>query len=71
MSWATIQNNPYWEYNNAPANPGGAQTPLWLKQVNGIRTNPNGTKIYTCCRKVGSTVVTAGEINKSYYDNLS
>jgi len=46
MSWVTIVQNPIWEYDDNPPNPGGAQTALWQTGVNGIRTNPRGEKLY-------------------------
>jgi len=68
MAWITITNNPLWEYDNAPADPGGSLTYIWSKQTNGIRTSTfDGTEIYTNCRMVGTTV-DAGELNKTYWD---
>ena len=68
MAWITIPNNSVWEYDNDPADPGGAETTLWEKQTDGIRTNSSGTEIYTKCRIVGTTVDTSGELNKTYWD---
>lgn len=74
MAWVTIPNNSQWEYDNAPADP-GASSPyyeLWLKQTNGVRTETHGSvtyEVYTKCRRIGSTVETQGEINKTYWDN--
>ena len=72
MVWNKITNNTDWEYDDNPSDPGigNAQRGLWLKQTNGIRTNPDGTKIYTKCRRVGSSVETQGEINKTFHDNV-
>jgi len=75
MAWVGITNNPVWEYDNTPADPGGPSSPyynLWLKQTNGIRTVTYGGvtfEVYTKCRRVGSTVETMGEISKTYWDN--
>lgn len=74
MAWVTIPNNPQWEYDNAPPDP-GASSPyrdLWLLQTNGIRTETHGPvtyEVYVKCRLIGETVDTMGEINKTYWDN--
>lgn len=70
MAWVTITNNPTWEYDNAPADPGvgSPYRPLWLKQTNGIRTF-QGHEVYTKVRQVGTTVDTMGEMSKTYWDN--
>ena len=70
MAWVAIPNNQYWEYDNAPADPGVSSPyrPLWLKQTNGIRTT-RGHEVYTKVRRVGTTVETAGELSKTYWDN--
>lgn len=70
MAWTVILNNTLWEYDNAPPDPANGQTPLWSKQVNGIRTNADGSEIYTKCRKIGSGVESSGELSKTYYDNI-
>ena len=70
MAWKDITNNTIWEYDDNPPDPGGAQHGLWLKQVNGIRTNHDGVKIYTKCRIKGNNVDTQGELNKTYWDNV-
>ena len=70
MAWNTIPNNTDWEYDDNPSDPNNAQSGLWNKQTNGVRTNPDGVEIYTKCRKIGSSVDTAGEINKTFYDNV-
>ena len=70
MAWNTIPNNTDWEYDDNPPDPNNAQSGLWDKQTNGVRTNPDSVEIYTKCRKVGSSVDTAGEINKTFYDNV-
>ncbi len=44
MAWVAIPNNPDWEYNNNPTDPGvgSPHRALWLKQTNGIRTFGSG-----------------------------
>ena len=68
MAWIKITNNPLWEYDNNPSDPGGALTYLWSKQTAGIRTNTDGMEIYTNCRMIGESVTTRGELNKTYWD---
>ena len=72
MAWISIPNNTEYEFDNNPPDPGGAQTPLWLKQVQGVRTVgvTSPIEIYTRVRKVGSSVDDAGELNKTYWDNV-
>lgn len=71
MAWKNIPGTEYWEYDDNPPDPGGAQTELWEKQFNGVRVNTvSGHEIYTKCRMIGTTVDTAGELNKTYYDNV-
>jgi hypothetical protein len=70
MAWNVLANNTDWEWNDTPADPGGAETALWNKQTGGIRINPDGTEIYTNCRRVGKTLDTQGELNKIFYDNV-
>lgn len=69
MAWLPIPGNPMWEYDNAPPDPGNAQSALWAKQTGGIRTNPNGIEIYTKCRMIGSTKDSNGEMNKTHWDS--
>ena len=69
MAWSAIANNTEWEYDNAPPDPANGQSDLWGKQVSGIRTNADGSEIYTKCRVIGTTVDSSGEINKTYWDN--
>lgn len=72
MAWITIPNNPTWEYDNNPPDPGGALTTLWSTGTSGIRTNQSNNKIYMNCRKVGSnTASVPSEINKTYWDAQS
>lgn len=69
MAWVTIPNNPEWEYDNAPADP-GTDSPyyeLWTKQTAGVRAW-HGYEVYVKCRRVGTTVDTAGEISKTFWD---
>lgn len=70
MAFVLIPNNPYWEYDNAPADPGVGSPfrPLWLKQTAGIRTQ-FGHSVYTKVRKVGDgPTADRGEMSKSYWD---
>ena len=72
MAWVNIPNNPEWEYDNAPADP-GVDSPyyeLWTKQTNGIREF-YGHEVYVKCRLIGSTVDTMGEISKTFWDNVT
>jgi hypothetical protein len=68
MTWIKLKDF-NWEYDNNPPNPNNAETPLWTKQVNGIRTSTfDGTEIYTKCRVFGEGMETMGELNKTYLD---
>ncbi len=68
MSWIQVGNTG-WEYNDNPPLPNDvSQILLWVLSIDGIRTNRDGTEIYTKCRRIGSTVDTMGELNKTYYD---
>ena len=81
MAWTigNILNSTHWEYNITPLEPpvsNEGQHALWLKQTNGIRTNPDGIEIYTECRMIGSDVgevdspiTSMGELSKTYYDS--
>lgn len=72
MAWVAVTNSTVWEYDNAPSDPGGAESKLWAKQTNGIRTNPSGREVYTNCRKVGSGDESrSNELSKTFYDALS
>lgn len=71
MAWVAITNNPNWEYDNAPADPGvgSPYRPLWLKQTSGVRTF-KGHEVYTKVRRVGDSPTTnRGELSKTYWDN--
>lgn len=68
MGWNNVPNNPNWEWNDSPPDPGGAQTPLWEKQTGGIRENPDGTEIYTDCRNTALSA--SGELSKTYWENF-
>lgn len=50
MAWQNIPNNPYWQYDDAPLDPGGAQTALWETSTNGVRTSVRGEQIYVNCK---------------------
>lgn len=71
MAFVVIPNNPNWEYDNAPADPGAGSPlrPLWLKQTNGVR-NDRGHEVYTKVRKVGDGPdADRGEMSKTYWDS--
>ena len=71
MAWKDIPNNPNWEYNDSPVDPGvgNARRPLWLKQTNGIRLSRDGIfSTYTNVRKKGSTSEDMGELSKNFWD---
>lgn len=74
MAWQSIPNNPNWEYQDSPPDPGANSPlrPLWLKQTNGIRTF--GThEVYTQVRRIPEDAdddnANRGEISKTYWDN--
>ena len=70
MAWTNIPNNPNWQYDNAPPDP-GANSPeraLWLKQTGGIRTHRGTHEVYTRVRKVGDPDESRGEMSKTYWD---
>ena len=74
MVWSVVPNNPNWEYDNAPVNP-GVDSPyyfLWAKQVGGIRTN-HGYSVYTTCRRKRNINQTENfsELSKTYWDNYN
>ena len=50
MAWQNIPNNQYWQYDDAPLDPGGAETALWETSTNGVRTSVRGEQIYVNCR---------------------
>jgi len=73
MAWVAVNHNPYFEYDNAPPDPGADSPlrPLWLKQTAGIRTVGSGAgsyEIYASVRRVGETTP-CGELNKTYWDS--
>jgi len=72
MTWQNIPNNPHWQYDDNPPDPGAGspQRALWLKQTGGIRTHGNH-EVYTRVRKVGDGDVSRGELSKTYWDNHS
>lgn len=70
MAWVAITNKTGWEYDNAPPDPGGAQSALWAKQTAGIRTTQRSTFVkfndltYT---EVGGTIETVdGDFTKHF-----
>jgi len=73
MAWQNIPNNPNWQYNDSPPDP-GANSPLrslWQKQTNGIR-DFKGHKVYTQVRKITDPTdnnFSAGELSKTYWDS--
>jgi hypothetical protein len=70
MAWIEIPNNPTWEYDNSPPDPGDALTALWATGVAGIRTNQYGEELYMNCRLIGSSAPSVpSEISKTYWDN--
>ena len=72
MAWQPIANNPYWEYDDAPPDPGGAQSALWSTGTAGIRVNPRGEEVYMNCRRVGTSYTSRpSEISKTYWDAFS
>ena len=74
MAWVTIPNNPNWEYDNNPTDPGvgSPHRALWLTQTDGVRTFGSGAgahEVYVKVRKVGETADTSrGELSKSFWD---
>ncbi len=79
MAWIEIPGSG-WEYNTTPVEPPAynlGQHRLWEKQVDGIRTvtydeflNYPTVLIYTETRRIGTTVQSAGELNKTYWDGV-
>ena len=71
MAYVSIPQNPDWEYDNDPPNPGGALTALWQTGTNGVRTDVDNQKIYTNVRHktlhAGRASVPS-EISKSFWD---
>lgn len=67
MAWLPIPNNPNWEYDNNPPDPGGKQTELWSKSVAGVRTF-RGHEVYSRVRRIGDGDITKGELSKSFWD---
>lgn len=70
-NWNTIPQNPIWQYDSDPPDPGGTQTALWQTGTNGIRTTSRGTEIYM---NVQHRTLHAGrasvpsEMSKSFWD---
>tara|TARA_R110000803_G_scaffold53350_6_gene109529 strand:+ start:216 stop:431 length:216 start_codon:yes stop_codon:yes gene_type:complete len=69
MAFVNIPGLPYYEYDNAPPDPGAGHPmrALWQKSANGIRTEHSQSN-YVRCRRVGGGDVDHGEISKSYWD---
>ena len=71
MGWQDIYKNAYWEYDNNPPDPGGAQTALWATGTDGIRTTTRGEEVYMNCRHkiLHATQESVPiEISKTYWD---
>ena len=71
MAWVAIPNNPDWEYNNDPTDPGAtnALRRQWVLSSNGVRQQKDGTQVYVQVRRVGDTANTnKGELSKSFWD---
>ena len=73
MAWQNIPNNPYWQYDDAPLDPGGAQTALWETSTNGVRTSVRGEQIYVNCKHKllhPTQDSIPNEINKTFWANF-
>ena len=71
MAWVAIPNNPNWEYNNDPTDPGAtnALRGQWVLSSNGVRQQKDGTQVYVQVRRVGDTAdANRGELSKSFWD---
>jgi hypothetical protein len=71
MAWVAIPNNPDWEYNNDPTDPGAtnATRRQWALSSNGVRQQKDGTQVYVQVRRVGDTAdANRGELSKSFWD---
>lgn len=72
MTWLPIPNNPNWEYDNAPSDPGGLQSELWNAGSNGIRITQHGYLNYMNARLIGSSAESVpNEISKTFWDAQS
>jgi len=74
MTWNTILQNPIWQYDSDPPDPGGAQTELWQTGTNGVRTNESGDEIYMNVRHKTLQTTRASvpsEMNKSFWDTIA
>ena len=70
MAWQDIPNNQYWQYDDAPLDPGGAETALWATSTNGIRISASGDEIYVNCRHIPLHPTQdsfPNEINKTFW----
>ena len=72
--WNTILQDPIWQYDSDPPDPGGAQSALWQTGTNGIRTNQSGDEIYMNVRHKTLQAPRASvpsELNKTYLDTIA
>ena len=71
--WNTIPQNPIWQYDSDPPDPGAALTELWQTGTNGIRTNQkSGDEIYMNVRHKTLQAPRASvpsELNKTFWNN--
>jgi hypothetical protein len=70
MAWQDIPNNPLWQYDDAPLDPGGAETALWETSTNGVRISASGDEIYVNCRHIPLHPTQdsfPNEINKTFW----
>lgn len=65
MAWVAIPGKTGWEYDNAPPDPGGAQSALWAKSVAGIRQQPgpSGNQVYVRTRRTAGAAQESGEVS--------
>lgn len=75
MAWQNIPNNPYWQYQDSPPDPGAGSPlrPLWLKQTDGVRRK--GThEVYTQVRRIPQDAsndnANRGEISKTFWTKV-
>ena len=73
-TWNTILQDPIWQYDSDPPDPGGALSTLWQTGTNGIRTNESGDEIYMNVRHKTLQAPRASvpsELNKTYLDTIA